>query len=138
MTKYCQAESAGFEGYTDNLVELQPEDDAATVNWGSGWETPSREQFEEIFDPNYTTFYWTEERDVKGVKVRSISSGMSIFLPAAGHSGGFSGQYGYYWTRTLESGSVNAYIYTSSSTYPNGFCIYLRYFGLRVRPVVKK
>ena len=135
MTKYCQAESAGFEGYTDNLVELQPEDDAATVNWGSGWETPSREQFEEIFDPNYTTFYWTEER---GVKVRSISSGMSIFLPAAGHSGGFSGQNGYYWTRTLESGSVNAYIYTSSSTYPYGFGIYLRYFGLRVRPVVKK
>ena len=39
---------------TDNLTELEPSDDAASVNFGGAWVTPSWEQFRELF--NYTTF----------------------------------------------------------------------------------
>lgn len=41
----------------DGLTELLPEDDAATANWGSEWQTPTYEQTVEIY--NNTTQQWT-------------------------------------------------------------------------------
>ena len=41
MTKYCTSSSYGT---VDNKTELEPSDDAATVNWGSNWQMPSLEQ----------------------------------------------------------------------------------------------
>ena len=41
FTKYCTKPEFGFNGFTDNLKTLQPSDDAATVNWGEGWRTPT-------------------------------------------------------------------------------------------------
>lgn len=38
------------EGSADNLVELEPEDDAAAVNWGGNWRTPSKEEIECLID----------------------------------------------------------------------------------------
>lgn len=35
LTKYCYDAGMGG-GYTDNLTELEPMDDAAVVNWGGG------------------------------------------------------------------------------------------------------
>ena len=138
MTKYCRNESYGFEGFTDGLSELLPEDDAATANWGSHWQTPSFEQFEELFNSDYTNCTWTETRGVQGVLVRSKTSGMSIFLPAAGSSSGFVGKYAYYWSRSLDSYyDYYGMMYTCSEAYGN-FSNYYRYYGLSVRPVVKK
>lgn len=37
LTKYCFNSSYGNNGFVDNLTELDPEDDAATVNWGQDW-----------------------------------------------------------------------------------------------------
>ena len=38
LTKYCSDSNFGYNGFTDNLTVLQlMDDDAATVNWGSGW-----------------------------------------------------------------------------------------------------
>ena len=138
MTKYCQNKNYGYNGYTDNLTELLPEDDVATYKWGNGWQMPSEEQFQELFDSNYTSYYWTTERGVKGVKVKSNSTSMTLFFPAAGSSSGFQGQYGYYWTRTVNSDAMDAAIYTSRSSEPKGISSYRRYYGLSVRPVVKK
>ena len=50
MTKYCTNSKYGYNGFTDDLWELLPEDDAATVNWGSGWQTPSLAQLKELFN----------------------------------------------------------------------------------------
>lgn len=34
----------------DNLLRLEPEDDAATANWGSSWRTPTKEEFDELIN----------------------------------------------------------------------------------------
>ena len=140
LTKYCT--SSGY-GTVDNKTELEPSDDTATVNWGSGWQMPSLEQCAELFNSNYTTTTWTTLNGKYGRKITSKSNGNSIFLPAAGFRFGTSlgnaGSYGYYWSRSLSaSNSRYAYeLYFNSSGFgTNGSD---RYCGQSVRPVrVKK
>ena len=106
MTKYCTRSDYGYNGFTDNLTELQPEDDAATANWGSGWQMPSFDQIEELLNSIYTTTEWTQVNGVNGRKVTSESNGNSIFLPAAGYRWDDelyrAGDDGYYWSRSLD------------------------------------
>ena len=140
MTKYCTSSEYGA---VDNKTELEPSDDAATVNWGVDWQMPSLEQFEELINSSYTTTTLTTMNGKYGRKITSKSNGNSIFLPVAGYrydtSLGGAGSYGYYWSRSLNtSGSSNAYyLYFGSSNVntSNGS----RYYGQSVRPVrVKK
>ena len=140
MTKYCKSSSFGT---VDNKTELEPSDDAATVNWGSNWQMPSIEQLEELINSSYTTTTWTTLNGVEGRKITSKSNGNSIFLPPAGFridtSRTHAGLYGYYWSRSLAAnGSWYAY---SLRFYPGD--IYASYHdrdaGRSVRPVrVKK
>ena len=121
LTKYCNNSNFGNNGFTDNKTELDPEDDAAYVNWGSDWRMPSLEQFEELINSSYTTTEWTTQNGVKGRLITSNSNGNSVFLPAAGYRDGSSlsgaGSEGDYWSRTLlESGPRSArglYFYSS-------------------------
>ena len=96
----------------DGKRDLDPEDDAATVNWGSDWKMPSVGQLNELIDENYTTSVWTTQNGINGLKVTSKANGKSIFLPAGGHVlyGGlfFGGEFGVYWTRSLASTSIQA------------------------------
>lgn len=107
MTKYCNNSSYGNNGFTDNLTELELEDDAAYVNWGSAWRTPSIEQCQELINSSYTTTEWTTQNGVNGRLITSKTNGNSIFLPAAGWREGSSlinaGSYGTYWSRALSS-----------------------------------
>lgn len=142
MTKYCTKSNYGYNGYTDSLLELLPEDDAATINWGSGWQTPSITQCSELYNSNYTTKTWTMQNGVKGLKVTSKSNGNSIFLPATGYRTGTRlndfGSNGDYWSRSLDTGDISwAYDMDGSSvgSCPNG---YYRYSGQVVRPVRKQ
>ena len=79
---YYGDESYNYSGLTgkyrrnENLV-LKAEDDAATVNWGNGWRTPTNEEWEELLDK--CTWTWSGS----GFKVTG-SNGNNIFLPAAG------------------------------------------------------
>ena len=66
LTKYCCESSSGYEGFTDNKMELDLEDDAAYVNWGPAWRMPSKEQFEELFNRSYTTVKTTTQNGKKG------------------------------------------------------------------------
>ena len=141
MTKYCTNSSHGYNGIVDNLTELEPEDDAATVNWGSGWQMPSKTQMEEL--RTKCTWQWTTKNGVKGYLVKSKNNSNSLFLPVTDYySNGqiyYSGNLGYYWTRTLhETLSYKAYylfFYTSS----NLECTYgERYSGFAVRAVRKQ
>ena len=141
-TKYCLQSEYGYQNMTDGLSELQPVDDAATANWGSGWQMPSDIQVQELF--SNTTKEFTTQNGVNGLKLISKSNGNSIFLPAAGgYSAPFggAGNRGQYWTRSL---------YTSHSAYAEDFSFYFdegksyinlfqfREFGLTVRPVRKQ
>ena len=118
---------------------LEPSDDAATVNWGSGWQMPSREQLNELINSSYTTRTWTTLNGVEGEKITSKSNGNSIFLPAAGYRSDTSlsnaGSYGHYWSRSLRTSSSNyAYYLYFGSSYV--FTYYFsRYYGQSVRPV---
>ena len=140
LTKYCNNSSYGYNGFTDTLTELEPEDDAAYVNWGSAWRMPSKEQFDELINSSYTTTTWTTQNGVYGRKITSKSNSNSLFLPAAGYRDAtslhFVGSRGSYWSRTLgtvdpvggwnlrfDSGDIG----TSSYGY--------RYYGHCVRPV---
>ena len=139
MTKYCQQNSYGYNGFTDTLTELLPEDDAATANWGSGWRMPSLDQIQELINSEYTTTTWTTQNGVNGRKITSNSTGNSIFLPAAGYRNDTSlsnaGSDGYYWSRSLyTSYSRNAcglYFSSDSILWSSGY----RYYGRGVRPV---
>ena len=136
LTKYCTDSSFGFNGFTDGLTELLPEDDAATANWGNGWQMPSLEQIKEILDNS--TSEWVTENGVYGRRFTG-SNGGSIFLPAAGDrwhdSLYYAGRYGNYWSSTQDpSLSFYAYYLDFGSDYA---CWYGsdRNHGRTVRPV---
>lgn len=114
MTKYCTNSSYGYNGFTDNKTELDPEDDAAYVNWGPNWRMPTAEQRQEL--AKQCTWTWTTRNGVYGRKVTG-PNGKSIFLPACGYRSceslentGENG-HGGFWSCTLNSDSSNcAYI----------------------------
>ena len=91
------------DGGTGILTSLQPEDDAATVNWGSDWQMPSDFQIDELM--NYTVMEWTQLNGVNGRLFTSTRNGNSIFLPAAGYyyydGKSEEGEAGNYWLRLM-------------------------------------
>jgi len=136
LTKYCSNASYGFEGFTDGLTTLLPEDDAATANWGNGWRMPTQEEWEEL--KNNTTVTWTQQNSVNG-RLFTASNGNSLFLPAAGYRDdvlNFAGVWGYYWSSSLYTDSPSRAWYFgcfNSGYNPMGYNN--RYDGLTVRPV---
>ena len=122
-----------------NLTTLQPEDDAATANWGGSWRMPTDDELTELRNTSNCTWTWTTQGGKKGYKVTSKKNGNSIFLPAAGYRGGGSlsnaGSYGYYWSSSLSaSGSSNAdYSYFYSGRVDSNYGS--RCSGQSVRPV---
>ena len=141
MTKYCTRSKYGYNGFTDNLTELQPEDDAATANWGSGWKMPSYDQIKELCNGSYTTSEWTQLNGVYGRKVTSKSNGNSIFLPAAGDRSvdelSETGLGVYYWSSSLSPDNDNHVYYLGFySSYSDWWGLYVpRYYGRSVRAV---
>ncbi|MBR5086054.1 MAG: hypothetical protein IKX31_03495, partial [Muribaculaceae bacterium] len=86
LTKYNNDSSHGNNGFVDNKTELDPEDDAATANWGSEWRMPSLEQIQELL--NNCTTQWTAINGVNGRLLTSTINGETLFLPANGHLDG--------------------------------------------------
>ena len=100
LTKYCNTSSWGYNGFTDDLTTLLPEDDAATANWGSDWRMPTQAEWQELLDN--TTVTWTQQNGVNG-RLFTASNGNSLFLPAAGWRRSNSPDYtvGRYWSSSL-------------------------------------
>ncbi len=112
ITKYCNDSTEGYNGFVDNKMELDPEDDAAYVNWGPSWRMPTKEQQDELRES--CTWTWTTLNGVNGYQVAG-PNGNSLFLPTAGYRAASSlyaaGSYGCYWSRTLYSSDPSgAYI----------------------------
>ena len=136
LTKYCNNSSYGYNGFTDDLTTLLPEDDAATVNWGSGWRMPTEEEWWELY--NNTTVTWTTQNGVSG-RLFTASNGNSLFLPAAGYrfNNGFvdAGSWGYFCSSSLDTEFPdNVWNFSCGSSGCSMFCIN-RSYGLSVRPV---
>lgn len=131
ITKYCDNSEYGFDGFTDTLTHLQPEDDAATVNWGNDWETPSLLQWKELID--HCIWTW----DSTGYRVIG-PNGNCFFLPASGDCTNRSpnkdaGTIGVYWTSSLYSGTMAWGIVITNKSIQQS--LEARHFGMSVRPV---
>lgn len=96
LTKYCTDSVYGRDGFVDNLICLEPDDDAAAANWGADWRMPTREEWEELLQ--YTTPIRTSLNGVDGWRF-TAENGNSIFLPAAG----------YWWDGEFNTGGIGIY-----------------------------
>ena len=124
-------------GTVDNKTVLDPEDDAAHVNWGGSWRMPTLSEQQELLDN--CTWTWTTQNGVNGRLVTSNTNGNSIFLPAAGGRNGTSlydvGSNGFYRSSSLSTdypGTACFVYFYSVNVYRSN---HLRYYGFSVRPV---
>ena len=107
MTKYCNKSGFGNNGFTDNKTELDPEDDAAAVNWGGAWRMPTKAEQDEL--KNNCTWNWTTQNGVNGYKVIG-PNGNSIFLPITGFMYGkdlTDDEWGFYWSNAYGNGAMS-------------------------------
>ncbi len=136
LTKYCNDSDYGCNGFTDNLTILQPGDDAATANWGSGARMPTRQEWEELED--YCSSVWTTQNGVNGRRFTG-PNGNTLFLPAAGYRMNAEisivGSGGYYWSSSLYMDPSGAWYFYFYSNYAGVFNGCQRRNGHSVRAV---
>lgn len=136
LTRYCSKSNFGKDGFTDTKTVLDPEDDAAHVNWGGAWRMPTYDEFSEL--KKNCTWDWTTQNGVNCYKVTG-PNGNSIFLPAAGYMNGGTfydaGSLGGYWSSSLYAAyPYNVYDMHFTSGYVD-WRYYSRDYGQSVRPV---
>lgn len=129
LTKYCNMGDYGYNGFTDDLTELEACDDAATVKWDRMWEMPSVEQIEELENNSYTTKTVETLNGVAGLRVTGKKEGYtdrSIFLPAA-----------FYWGRTFyEYSNMSNVMFVYASERGIQSSHHNRCYNYPVRPVL--
>ena len=139
--KWFDSNSKSFSKYIPNndYRVLDSRDDAATVNWGDDWRTPTDEEINELID--FCQYSWTEINGVKGARFTG-ANGNSIFFPAAGFSigSGVSGadSYGYYWSSSVRVGLESYAHYLNFDSNKATSDNIDRFLGLPIRPVRKK
>ena len=105
LTKYCNNSAYGNEGYTDELTQLVPEDDVATVT-KSAWRMPTKEDFDELLAGTINSWV-TNYKGISGLNGRVFTgiNGNTMFIPAAGYRHGSDiylvGSDCYLWSSTL-------------------------------------
>ena len=109
LTKY---NDNGSYGTVDNKTVLDPEDDAAHVNWGGTWRMPTDAEWTELREN--CTWTWISNYNgtgIAGIIITSNKTGYtdkSIFLSATGkRSDGRNiaeGHYADYWSSSLTTG----------------------------------
>ena len=121
----------------DNKTVLDLADDAAHVNWGGKWRMPTDAEWTELRENCEWT--WIFLNGHMGYQVKG-TNGKSIFLPAAGFRNydglNSAGDYGVYWSSSLNTGSRDAWFVSFDSDYVGRDGKLLRYHGLSVRPVL--
>ena len=141
MDKYSGEDQYNEYTMIRKLMELEPMDDAATVNWKGSWRMPSEEDFKELIDKCEWT--WGSFNGVKGVKIKG-PNGSCIFLPNAGSKEGTNTYEddGGYWSSSLYDDTFD---YNDWNDYSSAIKLYLeeedthsygRDVGLPVRPVL--
>ncbi|MBP5505977.1 MAG: hypothetical protein J6X89_07745 [Bacteroidales bacterium] len=108
LTKYCIGSQ---DGIVDNKTVLEPEDDAACVNWGGSWRTPTADELTELKD--CCAWIYGEQNGVHGMWVYG-PNGQSIFFPAADYFY-WGGPYGHddvgcYWSSSVDEYDLVVYL----------------------------
>ena len=112
INKYNSNSFDGKDGFTDDKMILDPEDDVAHVKWGGDWRIPTAEEWEELMEG--CNWKWVEVDGIGGYRITGKKPGYkdrSIFLPASGIYGRLEnefdlyGKIGDYWSssRSTES-----------------------------------
>lgn len=145
MTKYCTSSSYGYNGFTDNITELDLADDAAVQNWGDRWMMPTQDQLAELANENNCTWTWTTVNGVQGYQITSKVPGYegnTIFLPYALYKDDENSSiiHCIYWTSTLYTKYDASYAaidlkFNSNNNLESGDS---RYRGALIRPVREK
>ena len=124
-------------GTVDNKTELEPEDDAAYVNWGPSWRMPNWDQLLEL--KSECIWQWTVQNGVVGYLLISKVNGNTMFLPATGfrkgdllYNTGYSGRF---WVRSLYGGKNIDLSFSESGLCFCSSPFRSRYYGFCVRPV---
>ena len=135
LTKYDYSSFPTIEG--DGKTELDPEDDAAYVNWNPYWRMPTSDQIEELV--NCCSWQWTQRNGVNG-QLGTGPNGNTIFLPAAGYrwreSLSGKGSIGRYWSRSLCSyDTADAYLLNFYSFNVYNCFNFTRFNGFAIRAV---
>ena len=136
LTKYNTVSDFGL---VDNKTTLEPNDDAATANWGRGWRTPTKAELEEL--RNYCTWEWTSLNGVIGCLITSERNGRSIFWPAAGskyknsldtspHKNAWS------WSSTISNSKPYTAYSRNADNMTADYYYGSRVYGYSVRPVL--
>lgn len=123
-------------GPVDNKIELDTEDDAAYVNWGSSWRMPTMVQIKELI--NKCSWEWTTRNGINGYRVIG-PNGNELFLPATGYRYNSSLYYsyfeGHYWSRDLYDIHPDCAYRLRIAEGVRNCNVYNRYFGYAVRAV---
>lgn len=134
LTKYCNSGGYGYNGFVDNKLTLELEDDVANQVFGTGWHIPSEEEFQELFTK--CTLERTSINGVNGLKITG-PNGNNIFLPAGGYQDGTNknnvNNQLYYWINVIKTDMASrAYYFDYNGKNNTGLG---RCFGLNIRPV---
>ncbi len=133
LTKYCTYSYYGLDGFVDNKTILDPEDDAATANWGGDWRMPTLAEQDELVEE--CTWTWAIINGVNGWKVSSKAPGDTnyIFLPAEGDG---AHAYGNYWSSEINNSEPHrAFSLSIDMSDYSAYVFGSRCYGSSVRPV---
>ncbi len=141
MTKYCNNAEFGLDGFTDNKVVLDAEDDAAHALMGGDWRMPTKAEFDELLAE--CTWEWATVNEINGYKVSSKVEGNEnyIFLPAVGYQS-YDIQYynerGAYWSASLDENEAYQAHYLFFDATVCKSAKKNRYCGYTVRAVIQE
>ena len=128
LTKYCNNSQFGNNGYTDELTQLLPEDDVATVT-NPAWRMPTKAELDELIAlPNK---WITNYNGISGLNGRVFTgkNGNTLFIPAAGSGCNL-------WSSNFfPPMPFGAYRLLFDSESINTFNFIERFFGFSVCPV---
>ena len=132
--KYCNDNDGEYIKYNraDGLLVMQLSDDAAYVNLGSKWHTPTSEQMRELLNEINTYKIWQIQNGIRGLRIVSRKNGNSIFLPVD------SLICEYYWTANLvypDFGKAYSAVFTYEGSMYEGLSHGNRNTERRIRPV---
>ena len=120
----------------DNKKFLEPEDDVATVKWGSQWRMPSQAECQELVDN--CRWVYGSINGVMGTKIIG-PNGQFIFIPAAGCAdpdGKYGvGSYATFWSNEIAYSTGNAFYVSCGKSTCECDKYYYRVGGRSVRPV---
>ena len=147
ITKYSTDAENTNTNTSDNLKQLEADDDVATKRLGEEWSIPTKQDYEQLI--YRCDWKCGKYNGVWGYLFTSKNNGNSIFIPLAGKRDLnellFAESNGFYWSKELYDNKIAEYHNNNASilkltkpTNPVNSSYEERYMGLPIRPIYKK